>query len=59
MGESALGSLSKNHYLAVLERNIHFLLVERVIPCTIPFSQAVEEPLGRKMLVCQLNGLLI
>ena len=38
----------KHNDLATRERNIHLLTVERIVPNTIPFCQAVEEPLGIK-----------
>ena len=38
----------KHNGLALTERYIHLLLIERIIPSTITFSQAVEKPLGIK-----------
>lgn len=38
----------KNNDLTFTERDIHFLLIERIVPSTIALCQAVEKPLGIK-----------
>lgn len=40
--------MSKNNDLTFTERDIHFLLIEWIVPGTIALCQAVEKPLGIK-----------
>lgn len=48
MAISVWGSLSKNNNLTILKRNVHWLLIERIVPYTITFCQTVEKPFGIK-----------
>ena len=39
----------KNNNLTILKRNVHWLLIERIVPYTITFCQTVEKPFGIKL----------
>ena len=49
IGHYWFGVLCPKHNNSTLtERDIHLLLIERIVPSTITFCQAVEKPLGVK-----------
>ena len=58
IGHYRLGILCpKYEDLALTERDIHLLLIEWIIPSTVAFCQAVEEPLGKKSwYICRAAG---